>query len=809
MSRGASDWRDALASGRLPDALDAVDAFCASSGDGGEARLGRCRVFHAWGRNAEAARALGVDLLSRCTTSADARDLAAIAASARRYDDALAFWRRAIELDPVDRSLRVGECTMLIASGAMVDGHRLLGELAGAADLDRSACRSVAALLLSTGRDADADRFLESARRRFPGDAGLAECSAVVCERLDRFDEALAHYDTAIRELPEDGRGDAAVGRAMVLTHSGRTNEGVQALVQELPDCPAWSGHAEVGPALLSLGEFRHGWLQAEHRWWVPPLSALRAEFHLPHWMGQSLEGRTILVRAEQGIGDLLQFGRYLHELKSRGARVLFLPARGLAAIAGRIPGVDHVVEEYEELESVDFYANLMSLPLAFGTTMETIPARIPYLSADPERVERWRSRLATTKRVRVGLTWAGAPAHRRDRQRSLDLEQLAPLLEIPDVAFFSLQKGTALTQAERVPDRVDWSSLGPESDDLDDAAAILSQLDLLVGVDTALIHLAGAMGRPAWALIYEPADYRWLTNRRDSPWYPSLRLFRQPNPGEWGPVIREVAEALRDWVGGNAGLLRNDEPRTPTPRLPEACRHRLTELSRACESRSGFLQYFASDPWLGRSIEYYGEWIQPVLDRELRSLANGATVLEVGSGFGCHTLQLARAIGPEGIVIAHEPHPAWRRVLGQNVAAHGCVNVTVLDPRIGAPPQDRANRFAIGVDALRFAKLALLKVNAGIDAGEILDSAQATLWRCRPVVSVSTVSGPDRLVEYAARLGSYGYRVWRTKCPLYRRENFNRRDDDVFDGRAAEAMFAIPEEVDPVGLTTDMAEIR
>lgn len=810
MTRDRSAWRRLLVAGSLGEALEAVDRWMATGDDVAQARLARCRLLHAWGRDAEASMTLGDDLVGHCAGADDARDLAEVAGQAGRFDDALRFWHRAVQLDPQDPRNSLGLCFASLAAGSREKCLEILGHLTSTDRPDLPTCRGIAAIQVATEQFAKAEAFLRGALTRFPGDTELVEILAVALERQDRYAESLAAYDEAIRGATGDRRDDLAIGRAMVLSHAGNTREGAQALIRELPSDPLWRGHAELGPALMSLGEFEEGFRQAEHRWWLPPLSELRAAFGLPQWMGQPLAGRTILVRAEQGIGDFFQYGRYLGELKARGARVLFLPARGLVEVAARMPGVDRVLAEYEAFDSVDYYANLLSLPLAFDTRPDTIPSRTPYFAPLSERVERWRPRLSTGKVLRVGIAWAGAPGHRRDRHRSLRLEQLSPVLEVPGVAFFGLQKGPAAVQAECVPEAIDWTNLGPESEDLDDAAAILAQLDLLICVDTALAHLAGAMGRPAWVLIYEPADYRWLVGRDDSPWYPSLRLFRQERPGDWEPVIRQVGHALADRVAGV------ESPAPPERRAPSrqaaldaADRIGMEDLARAAETRSGFIQHFASEPYVGRSLDYYGEWIQPILDLELRLTRHAGTVLEIGAGVGCHSIQLARSIGPRGALLAWDRRERHRRALRQNLLAHRLFNTSAVVGDVWRERRNSGEPAVEAVDTLRLSQLSLLKINAGVDPAAILATTEGTLWRCRPMVSISAFPGRLDAAGAGATLRGYGYRTWHLACPLFRPDNFNRREDDVFGGECADALIAIPEELDVRDLPGGLVELR
>jgi hypothetical protein len=254
------------------------------------------------------------------------------------------------------------------------------------------------------------------------------------------------------------------------------------------------------------------------------------------------LSGKTILLYAEQGVGDCLQFARYAPLVARRGARVLLAVHRELKALLSNL--ADAVFAEGEPLPPFDLRCPLLSLPLAFGTTLATIPDNVPYVHADAEQVARWQTRLGPSGSLRVGLAWSGNPAHKNDYRRSLAFDCLAPVLALPDVQFVSLQKKVRPADAERLR-RSPLIDLAAELNDFADTAAVVASLDLVIAVDTAVAHLAGAMGKPTWVLLPFSPDWRWLLDRDNSPWYPTARLFRQPRIGDWASVIARVAEEL------------------------------------------------------------------------------------------------------------------------------------------------------------------------------------------------------------------------------------------------------------------------
>jgi hypothetical protein len=291
-----------------------------------------------------------------------------------------------------------------------------------------------------------------------------------------------------------------------------------------------------------------------------------------PRWHGESLTGvagTTVLLEAEQGHGDTFQFARYIPLVAGRGGRVVVRCQPVVQAVLGALPGISRLVAPGEPLPPHDWVASLPDLPRIFGTTLDTIPGPVPYLQADPARVAAWAARFAAERPagsqdggsrqpLRVGLVWAGSPDHRLNVQRSAQLADFAPLAAAArhirqehgrTVRFYGLQKGAPAAEAQSPPPGLEFRDLGPQLADFAETAAVLSVLDLVVTVDTSVGHLAGALGRPAWVLPWATHDWRWLLGRDDSPWHPSVRLFRQERPNAWGPVLDRVASALITWA--------------------------------------------------------------------------------------------------------------------------------------------------------------------------------------------------------------------------------------------------------------------
>ena len=307
--------------------------------------------------------------------------------------------------------------------------------------------------------------------------------------------------------------------------------------------------HWNLSLALLRTGRFTEGW--KEYEWRLNPTLKMTVYPHCyetPRWDGSCFKGKRLIVHCEQGLGDTLHFVRYLPMVKARGGTAILEIRKPLYRLLQNFPGVDELVEaslDNKPAVKFDYHVSLMDLPKIFETTLETIPAEVPYIHACPTKAEYWRKKL-TGADFKVGIVWAGSPTHGNDRYRSCTLKHFAPLTEVDGVRLYGLQKGEAAAQAEELADEMAITNLGAEFEDLTDTAAAIENLDLVISVDTSVLHLAGAMGKPAWALLPFSPDWRWMLDRQDSPWYPTMKLFRQKKWGQWEPVFQEVAEELR-----------------------------------------------------------------------------------------------------------------------------------------------------------------------------------------------------------------------------------------------------------------------
>jgi hypothetical protein len=335
----------------------------------------------------------------------------------------------------------------------------------------------------------------------------------------------------------------------VALQKQGALGEAVASYRRALELRPDYAeAHNNLAFVWLLTGDFEQGWSEYEWRWKANLLSP--PSFTQPLWDGTPLAGRTILLYAEQGLGDTLQFIRYAPLVERRGGRVIMACPRPLLQLLASCPGIDRLVALDAVSSDFELYALLMSLPRILGTSLESIPADVPYLEADPELTVHWQSELATFSReFRIGIAWQGNPDHRGDRHRSFRLAQFAPVARLEGVRLFSLQKGPGAEQIREVGDRFPVTDLGSRLDETTgafmDTAAVMKNLDLVISADTAIAHLAGALGVPIWVALSSAPDWRWLLGREDSPWYPTMRLFRQASPGDWDGVFARIAAAV------------------------------------------------------------------------------------------------------------------------------------------------------------------------------------------------------------------------------------------------------------------------
>ena len=363
-----------------------------------------------------------------------------------------------------------------------------------------------------------------------------------------RDDEAIENYSKAVQLAPDYAEAYNHLGT--VCAAHGRYDEAIENYKRAIQIDPDYAEtHWNLAPALLVTGRLEQGW--KEYQWRLSAdLGMLTYPHHYeqPRWDGRPFVGKRLLVHYEQGIGDTIHFVRYVPMVKDRGGTVILEVRKSLYNLLRGFGGVDELIEaSFDSKPRVDFdlHVSLMDLPGIFGTTLETVPADVPYIFADPAEVEFWRSRFSGPD-FKVGIVWSGSPMYERNHLRACKLTDFAGLSAIDGVKLYALQKGQPADQIAALAGEIQVVNLGEQFDDFSDTAAAIENLDMVISTDTSVPHLAAAMGKPVWLLLCCASEWRWLLDRDDSPWYPTIRIFRQTKANYWDDVFARVAEQLQ-----------------------------------------------------------------------------------------------------------------------------------------------------------------------------------------------------------------------------------------------------------------------
>ena len=543
LAAAAESYARVLAEAPLhPDALHLLGVVRAQGGDAGEAvaliaqaaALNPASAVYR-GNLVKAARgdgaAVGPGLLRAgdALFDAGAPELAARcyrAAVAARPDDALAWGNLAAALRD---------------AGRPEEALAPMGRAAALAPGDRRIASLLGGLRFAAGDMAGAEAIFRALAAGNPGEAAARTALADAVKGQGRFAEAMDHYRRALTLAPADAT--AHFNLAVTASDVALLEPSIAGFRRVAALKP---GHADarfsLSCQLLAAGRWEEGWREFEWR--------LRRDYRVPDrgrplWTGEPLEGHRILLYAEQGHGDGIQFIRYAPLVAARGGRVLVECPAPLRTLFATVEGVESV-HALDDVPDFDLVCPLMSLPLVLGTVAETLPARVPYVQADPARAAFWRREMGEGDGLRVGIVWAGNPRFRADHLRSPGLPALMPVLDVPGVRVFGLQVGEGRRDLDRVTLPDGFIDLGDRVADFADTAAVMANLDLVIASCTASAHLAGALGLPVWLLLAYAPDWRWMLEREDSPWYPTARLFRQRRYGDWAEVAARVAEELR-----------------------------------------------------------------------------------------------------------------------------------------------------------------------------------------------------------------------------------------------------------------------
>jgi tetratricopeptide (TPR) repeat protein len=498
--------------GRDADALTALDQVLSVKRRSVEAHNNRGAVLERLCRDQEALEAFGRALDIKSTHADALYNRGSVLRKIGRHEEALKDFKRVLKI-----------------KSDYFKAHNNLGLALDALERPEEALANYdRALALAPG-------FIEAHNNR-----------GNILQKLGRHDDAVKAYDRALAIKPDYAEVLNNRGRSLSLL--GRHEEALANTTKAIAVRPSYID-AQWNQSLLQLrlGNFANGWRQYEWRWKRGEgLKKLR-HFPQPLWLGESpIAGKMILVHFEQGLGDTIQFARYAALLAEQGARVILEVQPPLKPLLSQLGGDRiQVIGSGEDIPDFDLHCPLLSLPLAFRTELSTIPAKTPYLLAPSDKVTQWEARLPRRPGLRVGLVWSGNASHKDDHNRSVPLSRLTPLFDIPGVFFVGLQKEIRDADAQILAQHRRILDLAPQFNDFSDTAAAIAGVDLVISVDTSVVHLAGALGKPVWVLVPFCPDWRWLLNRNDSPWYSTARLYRQPGLRDWESVVGEVRRDL------------------------------------------------------------------------------------------------------------------------------------------------------------------------------------------------------------------------------------------------------------------------
>jgi tetratricopeptide (TPR) repeat protein len=521
--KAAPDYFDALhlfgslkaQSGQMGEALRLITAALKINPRATDALINLANVMHALKRDADALECLDKALAIRPDDVQALQNRGAALLTLNRPQDALASFEQVLAREPRN-------------------GEALLNRGVAKATLERHA-------------EALAD--LDAALALMPGHPNVLYNRGNALLQLGRYAEAIADFDRALAAMPAHARAWNNRGRALqqLNRHAEAVKSFDKAIELQKNDADAQLNRAL---SLLTLGNLKEGFKQYEWRWKRSGMTDLRRGYNRPLWLGEfPLGHKTILLHAEQGLGDTIQFARYAPIVAQAGAKVLLEVQPELKALLAGLDGVTACMARGEPLPAYDLHCPLGSMPLALKTDSANVPAAIPYLRADTARIDKWRDRIAPLPGTRVALAWAGQANHANDRNRSLDLKLLEPLLALDGMSFVSIQRDLRGNDEALLARHANVTHVGGQLADMADTAAMMSLVDLVIAVDTSVVHLAGALGRPTWVMLPFAPDWRWGLSGEHGAWYPQTRLFRQPSPGDWPSAITHLRAALAEFA--------------------------------------------------------------------------------------------------------------------------------------------------------------------------------------------------------------------------------------------------------------------
>ncbi|HYE52388.1 MAG TPA: FkbM family methyltransferase [Azospirillaceae bacterium] len=824
-------YEDAVAAISRAIAIDRKDDYCSNLGNA-LLELGRVEEAEKSYRDAIALNPRSAEAHSNRGTALQ---------QLGRTDEAAEAYLAAMRLRPELAEAPFNLGNILAARGRLEEAAEAYHASLRVRPVFPEALTNLGNVLRRQGRSDEAIAVFRTAIQQRPSlpDTHLNLGNALV--ECGRFAEAEASFRRTIEVKPDLPEAHSNLGQILMLT--GRLDEAAAAVRRSLDIDPGFvDGHCNLSAILLLKGDFESGWHEYEWRWRKPGLPVPLRDFGRPQWQGEDISDKVILLHHEQALGDAIQFVRYALVVRPLAREVVLEVPSMLMALFSSLPGV-RLVAYGDPLPPVDVQCALMSLPRVLGTRLGNVPAPVPYLSAEPDRVASWRDALPGAP-FRVGIAWQGKPGTLIDHGRSFPLAALEPLSHIPGVQLVSLQKTHGLDQLDALPWKDKVHTLGPDFDTgggaFLDTAAVMANLDLVVTSDTSIAHLAGALGRPTWVALKQVPDWRWMLDRADSPWYPTMRLFRQQQDGDWTPVFARMAAELALAAGGDRGCLlppwgtvAAPEPRgvsspgsgalaasLPPAAVPPAAQTAPQVLE--VEGRYGRIRFLASDTVIGRCLAAYGEWSEGEMELCRAVLRPGDVVVEAGSNIGAHTSALAKAVGPDGTVHAFEPQRVLYELMADNVGRNAPGNVILHHAAVGAAPGtlvvpavDYAGPLNFGgvamgrsgdgdsvpvttVDDLGLDRLRLLKADVEGMELEILLGASGTISRCRPLIYVEN-DRRDRSPELIGTIQRLGYRLWWHLPFLYNPANHLGNATNLFERVISINMLCVPAEKDCV----------
>jgi FkbM family methyltransferase len=728
---------------------------------------------------------------------------------------AIAAYERALALEP--NSVETLNNLGTIRS-KQKDYSRAIQMLARATEVDPNyapAFNNLGIALASVYRDDQAVGAFRRAIELKPEFAEAENNLALAFIHLGRPEEAIPHCQRALALRPDyaDARGNLA----MALTDLRRLDEALADYQQALELDPALGDQFRMNRAttLFLKGDYQAAWHDYEYR--LKKLENVRITHALERWNGSPLAGRTLLLEAEQGMGDTIQFVRLAAEIKRQHKGTIILAAEpALLPLLKGVAGVDRLVSQKEPRPPFDVWLPLLSVPGVLNYDPRSAQVQIPYLTADRERIERWRARLASCRGVKIGIAWQGNRQNRSDRRRSFPLTTFAPLGKLHGVSLCSLQKGEGAEQLDTLTE-FGVTQLGADFDAgggaFLDTAAVMQCLDLVIAADTSIVHLAGALGVKVWLPLAFVPDWRWGLEGEQTPWYPTMRLFRQDKPRDWAGVFQRITAALREAFP----QLR--------PKQPEEYTLATSGFNRLARTRHGTLLYNRHDAAQGKSLAELGELSEQQIDLFRQCVPRDATVVEAGAAIGAHTAPLARIVGPAGVVHAIEPQRVLFQTLCANVALNSLTNVVCHHAAAGAapgsttvppidynqpgnftavnlapgnisapqPPDSSAGEpvSIITIDSLKLPRCQLVRISqAGLELAA-LRGASDTIGRCRPILYVHVRRQEDSAPLIAA-IQQSGYRMYWHLPPYYQADNYYENPENAFGNFAALHILAI-----------------